>query len=229
VVRQLTRCFAGDQVLHRASLKLSDRGSDVDDLSLVEAWRAGDHRAGEALFRRHFQAVTRFFRNKFSAGIDDLVQQTFVALLEGRERLTSGANFRRYLFGIAHNVMRVHLRALATQRAFDPTSSAIVDLDPSACSMVGHSQEQRLLLLALRRIPIEAQTILELVYWEQLNAAEIAEILGVPHSTMRSRIQRARQLLRDAIEQIGESPALIESTLSGLDDWALAVRKAEPV
>lgn len=202
--------------------------SNMDDQSLVEAWRAGDRQAGEALFRRHFQSVTRFFRNKFSAGIDDLVQQTFLALLEGRERLASGANVRSYLFGIAHNVMRANLRALAKQRAFDPASSAIVDLDPSPSTMVGQCQEQRLLLLALRRIPIEAQVTLELVYWEQLNAAEIAEILGVPHSTMRSRIQRARQLLQQAIEKLGESPALIVSTLGGLDDWALAVRKANP-
>jgi RNA polymerase sigma factor (sigma-70 family) len=200
----------------------------MDDLKLVDAWRSGDRQAGEALFRRHFQGVTRFFRNKFSAGIDDLVQQTFVALLEGRERLASGANFRSYLFGIAHNVMRANLRALAKQRAFDPASSAIVDLDPGASTMVGQCQEQRLLLLALRRIPLEAQVTLELVYWEQLNAAEIAEILGVPHSTMRSRIQRARQLLQQAIEKLGESPELIKSTLSGLDGWALAVRKACP-
>jgi len=200
----------------------------VDDPSLVDAWRSGDRNAGETLFRRHFASISRFFRNKFSADIDDLVQQTFMALLDGRERLASGANFRSYLFGIAHNVMRARLRALARQRAFDPASSAIVDLDPGASTMIGKCEEQRLLLLGLRRIPIEAQVILELVYWEQLNAAEIAEALGVPHSTMRSRIQRARQLLQEAIEQLGQSPALIDSTLGGLEGWAVAVRQGNP-
>jgi RNA polymerase sigma-70 factor (ECF subfamily) len=200
----------------------------MDDLALVEAWRAGDRPAGEALFRRHFASISRFFRNKFSAGVDDLVQQTFMALLEGRERLASGANFRSYLFGIAHNVMRANLRALARQRTFDPASSAIVDLDPGPSTMLGKTQEQRLLLLALRRIPLDAQVVLELVYWEQLNAAEIAEILAVPHSTMRSRIQRARQLLARAVRELGETPALIESTLGGLDEWARAVRGAGP-
>ncbi len=198
----------------------------MDDLALVDAWRSGDRRAGEALFRRHFQGISRFFRNKFSAGVDDLVQQTFMGLLEGRERLASGANFRSYLFGVAHNVLRAHLRGMARQGAFDPTTSAIVDLDPGAGTMLGERQEQRLLLAALRSIPLEAQVALELVYWEQLNAAEIAEILGVPHSTMRSRIQRARQLLQQAIERLGESPALIESTLGGLEAWAVAVRGA---
>lgn len=199
----------------------------ADDLQLVEAWRAGDRSAGEALFRRHFPGVSRFFRNKFSGGVDDLVQQTFMALLEGRERLASGSSFRSYLFGIAHNVLRAHLRGLTRRRAFDPAASAIVDLDPGASTMLGEREEQRLLLQALRRIPLEAQVVLELVYWEQMNAAEIAEILGVPHSTMRSRIQRARQLLQRAIERLGESPALIESTLGGLDGWAASIRGAD--
>lgn len=178
----------------------------MDDLTLVDAWRAGDREAGESLFRRHLDGVSRFFRNKFSAGIDDLVQQTFTGLLEGRERLANGASFRSYLFGIAHNVLRAHLRTLSKQNAFDPSSSAIVALDPSASAMLGERQEQRQLLLALRRIPLEAQTVLELVYWEQLNAAEIAEVLGVPHSTMRSRIQRARQLLLAEIQRADDAP-----------------------
>jgi RNA polymerase sigma factor (sigma-70 family) len=179
----------------------------VDDLTLVDAWRAGDREAGDVLFRRHFDGVSRFFRNKFSAGTDDLIQQTFAALLEGRERLANGASFRSYLFGIAHNVMRTHLRTLARENSFDPTSSAIVALDPSASAMLNERQEQHLLLLALRQIPLEAQVVLELVYWEHLNAAEIAKVLDVPHSTMRSRIQRARQLLLDAIQQLSSSSA----------------------
>jgi RNA polymerase sigma-70 factor (ECF subfamily) len=44
---------------------------------------------------------------------------------------------------------------------------------------------------------------------------------------MRSRIQRARQLLQRAIERLGESPALIESTLGGLEGWAASIRGAD--
>jgi RNA polymerase sigma factor (sigma-70 family) len=194
------------------------------DAELVEAWRGGDATAGEQLFRRHFPAISRFFRNKFSGPVDDLIQQTFVALVEGRERLRSEQSFRSYLFAIAHNVMRAHVRALERGRRFDPTSSAIVELDPGPSTMHGTREEQRLLLLALRRIALEHQVVLELVYWEGLNAAEIAEVVGVPHSTMRSRIQRARALLEQAIEQLARSPELCQSTIHGLEQWAEEVR-----
>lgn len=82
----------------------------MDDIQLVDAWRSGDRHAGEALFRRHFSGVSRFFRNNFSGPVDDLVQQTFMALLEGRQRLASGANFRSYLDGWALAVREAHAR-----------------------------------------------------------------------------------------------------------------------
>jgi RNA polymerase sigma factor (sigma-70 family) len=200
-----------------------------DDAELVEAWRRGDAAAGELLFRRHFAAISRFFRNKFSGGVEDLIQQTFVALVEGRERLRAEQSFRSYLFAIAHNVMRAHVRALERGRRFDPTSSAIVELDPGPSTMHGAREEQRLLLLALRRIALEHQVVLELCYWEGLNAAEIAEVVGVPHSTMRSRIQRARALLEQAIGELAQSPELRRSTLDGLEQWAAEVREAAGV
>ena len=90
------------------------------------------------------------------------------------------------------------------------------------------TQEQRLLLLGLRSLTLEQQIVLELVYWEELNAAEIAAIVGIPHSTARSRIQRARQLLERAIEDIAKTPALGRSTLDGLERWAAEIREVAP-
>jgi DNA-directed RNA polymerase specialized sigma24 family protein len=54
------------------------------DIELLEAWRGGDRRAGEQLFERHYAAVARFFRNKLEFGVDDLIQRTFLACVEGR-------------------------------------------------------------------------------------------------------------------------------------------------
>ena len=195
-----------------------------DDVELVAAWRGGDRGAGERLFARHFRAVSRFFRNKLGTGVDDLIQRTFVGVLEGRDRLEADASFRGYLFGIAYNVLRAHLRELDRGRRFDPDSSSIMDLDPGPGTLHGHREEQRLLLLALRRIPFEHQVALELMYWEGLNAAEIAAIVGVSHSTMRSRIQRARRLVEEAIRQLGDSPELAESTVVRFEEWASGIR-----
>src|SRR5690349_9831929 len=166
-----------------------------DDQVLVEAWRLGDKQAGAQLFDRYFAQVSRFFRNKLPEHAEDLIQQTFTALLEGRDRLRESTSFRAYLFGIAHNLLRAQLRALGRDRAIDPLEQSVAELAPSPSQLLVERAEQRLLLEALRQLPIEHQVALELHYWEHLNAAEIAEVLEIPHSTMRSRLQRSRELL----------------------------------
>ena len=67
----------------------------------MRLWGAGDLRAGDRLFRRHAPAVARFFRNKVSADLEDLLQQTFLRGLEGRHRFRGESTFCGYLLGIA--------------------------------------------------------------------------------------------------------------------------------
>ena len=71
---------------------MDDAHDDDDDL--LERWRAGDKRAGNALFERHFRSLVRFFRNKVSTGIEDLVQETLLACVRGRDRLRDDGSFR---------------------------------------------------------------------------------------------------------------------------------------
>ncbi len=194
------------------------------DHELVEAWQRGDKRAGEQLFDRYFGPISRFFRNKLPDHAEDLIQQTFASLLQGRERLRASTSFRSYLFGIAHNLLRAQLRALSRGRDFDPLASSIAEVAPNPSALLGEREEQRLLARALRTLPVEHQVALELHYWEGLNAAEIAEIMAVPHSTMRSRIARARALLEQAIRELAESSELERSCIDGLESWAQDIR-----
>ena len=194
------------------------------DAELLTAWRQGDQTAGAKLFDRHADAIARFFENKVREGGDDLIQQTFLRLVEGRERIREGITLRGYLLGIARNVLREHLRALARNREVDPEIECMADLAPGPSTVAGRTREHRLLLEALRRLPVEHQITLELFYWEELNAAEIAEIMGISHSAMRSRVAKARELLREAMAQITQSRELLESTIGGLDRWAAELR-----
>lgn len=196
------------------------------DAELLEAWRAGSETAGRKLVERHLDAVARFFHNKVSRNAEDLIQQTFLALTEGRDRIRDGAHVRAYLLGSAHNVLRRYLRSLDRDQQLDFSITRMADLGPTPASIAAHKGERRLLLLALRELPIEHQVALELAYWEGLNAAEIAEVVGISHSAMRSRLVRARKLLGEAIERLASSPALSSSTLDNLDAWAAQIRKA---
>ena len=198
---------------------------DSSDAELLAAWVAGDKPAGERLCRRHAPAIVRFFRNKVSSPVEDLVQQTFLALLEGHERLADPSKLRGYLFGIAHNVLRGHLRELSRGRQIDEGVSSLAELDPGPTTALARKREQQLLLLALRRLPIQHQVALELYYWENLTTVEIAESLGLSESAMRSRMVRARSLLEAELGKLAESEVELHSTIERLDGWVAQIRE----
>jgi RNA polymerase sigma factor (sigma-70 family) len=194
------------------------------DAELLEAWRAGDVEAGARLFDRHADAVARMFENKVCVGAEDLVQQTFLVLVESRDRIREGSSVRAFVLGVARNVLRDHVRKLVRGRAVDPEVDAMADLAPGPTTVIGQNREQRLLLAGLRRLPIEHQIGLELYYWEEMDAREIAEVMGISHSAMRSRLAKARALLHQAMTRLAESPDELASTLDGLAQWASQVR-----
>lgn len=195
-----------------------------DDFELLRAWRAGDRAAGKVLFHRHHGSVRRFFRNKVDEPLD-LEQHTFLACLEAIDRFRGDASFRTFLFSIANNVLRKHYRALAGPRGkVELGTVSAEDLAPSPSRVVADAEEKRLLLRALRRLSIEQQTLIELHYWERLGVGELAELYGVPVGTIKTRMRASRKRLEALIAELAGSPALAESTITRLDDWARQLR-----
>lgn len=193
-----------------------------DDLQLLHAWREGDAAAGEALFERHFEAVYGFFCNKLGGhAVDDLVQQTFLGCLEGRDRFREESSFRTYLFAIAHRqLMKYRERwGKARERGADFDVDRVEGLENSPSQLIVDHAEQALLVRALRRIPLDLQVVLELFYWENMRSHEIASIIDVPHGTARSRLRRARDKLAETLESISRDPTLCASTIGNLEDW----------
>lgn len=79
------------------------------DEELLAAWRAGDRRAGELLFERYYEPVARFFLNKTDAQAE-LIQQTFLACVEGAPKFRGEGSFRSFLFAIAEGTVKSRLR-----------------------------------------------------------------------------------------------------------------------
>jgi RNA polymerase sigma-70 factor (ECF subfamily) len=195
----------------------------ASDADLLYAWRAGDSAAGQQLFKRYYEPLARFFANKINDAPGDLVQETFMACVKGRDRIREGGTFRAYMFGVAYNVLTAYLRR--RYGAFEALeSTSIVDLDPNPSTIMHRSEEVRLLLHALRTLPIELQVVVELRYWEQMNSSEISRALGIPAATIRSRLQKGHTLLEAALRKLSASPQVLESTLGDLDGWAKKVR-----
>jgi RNA polymerase sigma factor (sigma-70 family) len=197
------------------------------DFELLDAWRAGDRSAGNALFDRYFDDVFRFFRNKVSDGAEDLVQQTFLACVQSRDLFRKDASFRTYLFTAARSKLYTYLDKRRREgENVDWGVTSCVDLGVSPSGIIAKNEEQRLLLLALRRLPVDLQIALELFYFEQIRGPQLAEVLGVPEGTVRSRLRRGREILRERIEELASNPSDVESTMGDLEAWAKALREA---
>lgn len=171
----------------------------MDDGALLTAWRAGDAEAGKRLFATYFPQLYRFFASK-CADPDDLVQQTFFAIVRARDQFGGRSSFRTYLFTVARHELYRHLRGLQRTRQFDPELSSIADLVSSAGTKLARNQRHEHLRAALRTLPVEQQTILELHYWDGLDAAALAEVFESNAAAIRNRLHRARASLRAAVE-----------------------------
>jgi RNA polymerase sigma-70 factor (ECF subfamily) len=198
--------------------------SSDSDAALLAAWSRGDRAAGEALFERHFEAVARFFRNKADDPIDDLIQKTFLGCVESRDAFRGESSFRAFLFGVARNVLGKHWRAKARDRLdFDGDTVSVHELGASPSSAYAKGQEQRMVLDALQRIPLESQIVLELHYWEAMTAAEIGTALRIPVGTAKNRIRRAKQMLEAELRALTAGRPRVEGQL---DTWARSLREA---
>jgi RNA polymerase sigma-70 factor (ECF subfamily) len=188
----------------------------ADDAELLAAWRAGDARAGGELVRRHLPSVHRFLRGKLEGPVDDLVQRTFLKCTEAKADVREGASFRAYLLTIARNELYMHLRSGA--RAPDLVGeSRLVDLAPSPSRVADAQGRSRVVVEALRHIPLELQIAIELHYWEELSTAELAQVLDLPHGTIKTRLRRAKELLRDAMIELGASAAEADTSVRALE------------
>jgi RNA polymerase sigma factor (sigma-70 family) len=198
-------------------------GDPASDEELLESWRGGDQRAGDALFSRHFDALYRFFERKTSGDVEDLIQQTLLDCVRARDRFRGEASFRTYLFAIARHQLMGAWRKQKRNPGLDFGVTSLEDLAAGPSQELREKQDRRHLLTALRRLPLDLQIAIELVYWEKLTAREIAEVLEVPEGTVRSRVRRAREALAELLATLGEPGEAIATTLGDLDRWAAEV------
>lgn len=186
-----------------------------EDLGMLDRWISGDLRAGNELFKQYFAQLYRFFSNKTDGDVDDLVQETFMACLKGRETFKRQSTFRTYLFAIARYTLLGHWRRRAAGQSAIPVEDlSIASLSTSAGSRLAGQQDRARLVEALRKLPMDQQMLLEMYYWQDLDRDRLAEIFDVETATIGSRLFRARKQLMESLETA--APPSDEA----LDAWA---------
>ena len=191
---------------------------EPDDAALLDRWRAGDRAAGQRLFERHFDSVFGFFETKCEAEADELTQATFLSCLRARDQFRSESSFRTYLFTIArHELYRVLRTRQRKDARHDFSVSSIAAPVSTPRTRIARGQDQCRLIDALRQLPVEQQTLLELHYWEDMDIAAIAEIFDATSNAIRVRLHRARQALRQRLEASGDATSPAWSGMVGPD------------
>jgi RNA polymerase sigma factor (sigma-70 family) len=166
-----------------------DDGSDAAVLARLR----GQPELVGVLYERHAPAVFRFLvRRTGPAAAEDLLSEVFIAALGARTRLVAhqSGSALPWLYGIASNVVRHHLRRAA------PPGHALadpgVDWDAVAARLDAQAQRSQLVAALRALTPVERDLLL-LVAWEGLTPAQAAEALGISKVAARSRLHRARQ------------------------------------
>jgi RNA polymerase sigma-70 factor (ECF subfamily) len=183
-----------------------------DDQRLIAECLKGNTAAFGELVRRYqdrlFNTVYRMVDNAEDA--QDVVQEGFLHAYQSLESFKGDSLFFTWLYRIAVNTAISFKRKKRLLVRLDgPSGEAVLEpLDPSDLARPGHAleqaeQEQRI-HKALSRLSPEHRAVLVLKDMEGQKYEEMAEALGVPIGTIRSRLHRARLELREVLEQMEE-------------------------
>jgi len=191
--------------------------SEVDserDAALVDAMRRGDERAFDRVFAAHQQPVFRYAsRMCGAAAADDVVQETFMALLRGERFDPARGTLRTYLFGIARHHIARRLNASSLEEPLDGAESGHRPLwsesgaspgsaaETSPFDALSRSEAIDAVRAAIETLPPVYREIVSLCELEELDYADAARVIGRPVGTVRSRLHRAKEMLGAKLER----------------------------
>lgn len=180
-----------------------------DDNSVIE--RSADEPAVFAmLFDRHAPTIHRYAARRLGVqAADDIMSETFLVAFERRRAYDPAASDARpWLLGIATVLMKRHARLEA--RAWRGMVAGLAaEITPDLIELAGvridAERMSRRLASALRSMPARDRDTLLLYAWGDLDYEGVAHALEVPVGTVRSRLNRARRVLRAAAGRPGEN------------------------
>ena len=163
------------------------KGDEPDGLALERALvgraQDGDRDAFGELYRMHLPAVARLVRFRLGGEDEDAVSEVFLRAWRGLASYRdTGVPFAGWLYGIARHVAIDALR----RRGRDEPSDELPDggVEPMTAEVMT-------LRGAIEALPTEQRQVIELAYFEGLSSSEIAEKVGIPIGTVKSRMVEA--------------------------------------
>jgi len=181
------------------------------DDDLVEAFQAGDLSAFDDLVRRWDRkmqgAIYRIMGSEEEAR--DLSQETFLRAYRALKAFKGEARFSSWLYQVALNVCRDRMRRkrgrsfVSLDELDEAGQSLPAFTGPSALEIAERNDVARAVSAAVAALPEEQREVIVLKEYQGLTFLEIAEILGLPMSTVKTRLYRGLGQLRERLEQQG--------------------------
>jgi len=181
------------------------RMHSVTDEELMLQVRDGAGETLGVLFERYHVPLYNFYTKLTGdrALSEDLVQEVFLRILRHRQTFRQGTPFRAWIYQIARNARIDHFRKSRPQVPFEPEMApAVAAGDPAQ-----QQQESEMLHRALMELPEEKRELLVLCRFQELPYEEVARLVGCGVPTVKVRIHRALQELRQAFHQLQAAPA----------------------
>ena len=187
----------------------ADHSGQVTDAQLI-ADSEHDPNAFMEVVQRHQRVLYGYLARRFGTELaEEITAETFTRAFAQRDRYNREVvDARPWLFGIASNILRSHARSEARRlRAYartgvDPHGS--IDED-AATARADASHLGPTLARALAKLSAADRDALLMFAWADMSYEEIADALDVPIGTIRSRLNRARRIMRDALETNGST------------------------
>jgi RNA polymerase sigma-70 factor (ECF subfamily) len=170
------------------------------DEELVEAFKNGDERAFEEIFRRHSSSVltycTYFFKNRQEG--EDVSQKVWVRIWGGLKRFRAEAKLSTWIARVQINTCRTHARwwrRLISRFTEMPEPAALVDHRPSPEQISSYNDMERTIVSEIHHLDPRFREAI-LLSRQGHGMAEMAEIMNIPVNTAKTRLFRAREALR---------------------------------
>jgi RNA polymerase sigma-70 factor, ECF subfamily len=201
------------QVLGVPANVLTDDSSDSD---LVDKCLKGDSLrdsfASRTCFRHLYQRYQHKVRSTLyqlcgSSLLDDLTQEVFLRVWKGLPKLKQQENFSTWLYRITWNVASDQRQAFAKQHSFDSklqnqeTMDRVIPNNNTSDLMQLHYQD--LVQRGLEQLSFDHRSVLVLHDLEDIPQKEVAQILGLPMGTVKSRVFYARNSVRQFLQKQG--------------------------
>jgi RNA polymerase sigma-70 factor (ECF subfamily) len=180
----------------------TQHGSDRDLLNLIAD---GDKLAPRALFARHNVRVHRFVRRLVGDEMltEDLVNEVFVEVWRNAHRFQGNSEVSTWILAIARFKALSSLRRRKDDELDDVEAAAIQDTSDDPEISLQKKNRVTILRECMSHLSPDHREIIDNVYYREKSVDEVAEIVGVPRNTVKTRIYYARKHMSELLRQAG--------------------------